>query len=80
MTTGFQLRVEQPLGRILSSLGKGYLQLSRGKLQHLDIDRNYYAMVLIENQEGPITQRELALLLDTDKVLSLIHISQGIVR
>lgn len=61
-------RVEPPLGRVLSSLGKGYLNLLRSKLQHLDIDRNYYALVLIENLEGEITQQELADLLDTDKV------------
>ncbi|MHC1776727.1 MAG: MarR family winged helix-turn-helix transcriptional regulator [Lentimicrobium sp.] len=68
MVSGIQLQVEQPLGRILSALGKGYLQLLRAKLQHLDIDRNYFALVLIESREGVITQQELALLLDTDKV------------
>jgi MarR family transcriptional regulator, transcriptional regulator for hemolysin len=68
MVAGLQFQVEQPLGRVLSSLGKGYLQLLRAKLQHLDIDRNYFALVLIENMEGTITQQELALLLDTDKV------------
>lgn len=61
-------QIEQPLGRMLSGLGKGYLHLLRTKLQHLDIDRNYYALVLIEGQEGDVTQQELALLLDTDKV------------
>jgi MarR family transcriptional regulator, transcriptional regulator for hemolysin len=61
-------QLEQPLGRMLSGLGKGYLQLLRAKLQHLDIDRNYYALVLIESKDGRITQQELAELLDTDKV------------
>jgi MarR family transcriptional regulator, transcriptional regulator for hemolysin len=65
--------VEQPLGRIMSILGKGYLQLLRAKLQHLDIDRNFYALVLIESGEGTITQQELALFLDTDKV-SIVRI------
>lgn len=64
---------EQPLGRILSLLGKGYLNLLRSKLQHLDIDRNYYALVLIGRQDGIITQQELALLLDSDKV-SIVRI------
>jgi MarR family transcriptional regulator, transcriptional regulator for hemolysin len=63
-----QSQVEQPLGRIFSFMGKGYLHLLRTKLQHLDIDRNYYALILIENNEGKITQQELALMLDTDKV------------
>lgn len=64
---------EQPLGRILSGLGKGYLHLLRTKLKHLDIDRNYYALVLIESQDGSITQQDLALMLDSDKV-SIVRI------
>ena len=64
---------EQPLGRILSGLGKGYLSLLRAKLQHLDIDRNYYALVLIESHDGSITQQQLSLILDTDKV-SIVRI------
>ena len=64
---------EQPLGRIFSGIGKEYLHLLRAKLQHLDIDRNYYALVLIENHNGRITQQELAVILDTDKV-SIVRI------
>lgn len=64
---------EQPLGRMLTMLGKGYLNLLRFRLQHLDIDRNYYALVLIERQDGIITQQELAVLLDSDKV-SIVRI------
>ena len=66
-------QIEQPVGRMLSGLGKGYLHLLRTKLQHLDIDRNYYALVLIESNDGIITQQELALILDTDKV-SIVRI------
>jgi MarR family transcriptional regulator, transcriptional regulator for hemolysin len=66
-------QIEQPLGRMLSGLGKGYLHLLRSKLKHLDIDRNYYALVVIESQDGSITQQELALILDTDKV-SIVRI------
>lgn len=64
---------DQPLGRMLSTIGKGYLHLLRLKLQHLDIDRNYYALVLIDKHDGAITQQELALLLDSDKV-SIVRI------
>ncbi len=49
-------------------LGRGYLHLLRAKLKHLDIDRNYYALVIIASQDGNITQQELALLLGQDKV------------
>ena len=72
MSAEFQLN-EQPLGRILTVLGKGYLNLLRMKLQNLDIDRYYYALVLIGRQDGIITQQELALLLDSDKV-SIVRI------
>ncbi len=61
-------QLEQPLGRMLSGLGKAYLGILRTKLQHLDIDRNYYALVLIESHDGNLTQQELAYLLHTDKV------------
>ncbi len=61
-------QAEQPIGRVLSMLGKGYLHLLREKLQHLDIDRNYYALVTIASNDGEITQQELALLLGQDKV------------
>jgi len=72
MSPDLQLN-EQPLGRMLSILGKGYLHLLRLKLQHLDIDRNYYALILIDRHDGIITQQELALLLDSDKV-SIVRI------
>ncbi len=65
--------IEQPLGRMLSMLGKGYLHLLHTKLKHLDIDRYYYAIVLIDSKDGIITQQELALLLDSDKV-SIVRI------
>ncbi len=68
MTPALLSNIEPPLGRMFSFLGKGYLQLLRTKLNYLDIDRNYYALVLIESFEGEVTQQELALLLDSDKV------------
>lgn len=65
--------VEQPIGRILSHLGRSFLQNLNSKLLHLDIERNYYALLLIEQADGNITQQELAGLLDTDKV-SIVRI------
>jgi MarR family transcriptional regulator for hemolysin len=65
--------VEQPVGRILSHLGRSFLSNLNRKLNHLDIERNYYALLLIEQAEGNITQQELAGLLDTDKV-SIVRI------
>lgn len=65
--------VEQPIGRKLSSLGRNFLSGLNQKLHNLDIKRNFYALLLIENAEGNITQQELADLLDTDKV-SIVRI------
>lgn len=62
------ITLEQPLGRIFTSIGKSYLHLLRKKLIHLDIDRYYYALLLIESGSGEITQQELSELLDSDKV------------
>lgn len=60
--------VELPIGRMFSYLGKEYLHILRTRLRHLDIDRNYYALILIDSYQGEITQQELAVLLDSDKV------------
>ncbi len=67
MPPPLQSPIDPPLGRMFSFLGKSYLHLLRCKLQHLDIDRNFFALILIESEEE-INQQQLALLLDTDKV------------
>jgi len=61
-------KIEQPLGRILSHVGRNFLYLINRKLPHLDIKRNFYALLLIEQGKGEITQQELANLLNSDKV------------
>jgi MarR family transcriptional regulator, transcriptional regulator for hemolysin len=63
----------QPIGRVLSRMGKSILHLLNAKLNYLDIDRYYYALLLIELGEGKITQNELAQQLETDKV-SIVRI------
>jgi len=60
--------INQPIGRIFSILGKGYLELLRLKLKHLEIDRYYFALILIDSHKGNISQQELANLLESDKV------------
>jgi len=62
-----------PLGKVLSLTGKGFLNLLNEKLNYLDIDRDYYALILIELGEGNLTQKELAHQLETDKV-SIVRI------
>lgn len=73
MSSSSQMRAIEPMGRAMSLLGRGYLTMLRTKLRHLDIDRNYYALILIESQNGIITQQDLAVLLDSDKV-SIVRI------
>ena len=68
MENSLDIKTQQPLGRILSGLGKSYLQLLNTRLNYLDIERNYYALLLIELGESKITQNELACRLETDKV------------
>ena len=65
--------VLQPVGRILSRLGKSYLHLMNARLNYIDIEREYYALILIELGDNNITQNELARQLETDKV-SIVRI------
>ncbi|MBI4947461.1 MAG: winged helix-turn-helix transcriptional regulator [Bacteroidetes bacterium] len=62
-----KISIEQPVGRILSYAGKAFLTLLNARLDKLDIERNFYALLLIETGEGKITQQYLADLLKTDK-------------
>jgi DNA-binding MarR family transcriptional regulator len=65
--------IEQPLGRILSNLAKDFLCLINKKLTSLELERNFYALLLIELGKGEINQQDLADLLETDKV-SIVRI------
>ena len=58
----------QPLGRFLSLTGKRFLHRLNERLSELDIERDYFALMLIEQGEGNLTQKELAHQLETDKV------------
>jgi MarR family transcriptional regulator, transcriptional regulator for hemolysin len=65
--------IEQPLGRMLSRTGKDFLSILCTKLKGLDLKRNFYALILIEEGKNEITQQDLAFLLNTDKV-SIVRI------
>jgi DNA-binding MarR family transcriptional regulator len=64
----FQKYSKQPFGRLLFGIGKTMLHALNEKLIELDIKRNYYALILIEEGQGKLTQQELAVLLESDKV------------
>lgn len=59
---------KQPLGKYLSGLGKCLLHALNEKLSTLDLDRNFFALILIQEGNGTLTQQDLAVLLESDKV------------
>ncbi|MEI6124107.1 MAG: MarR family transcriptional regulator [Bacteroidota bacterium] len=61
----------KPIGRELAVIGKSYLHALNLMLNSLDIERNFYALLLIENAECKITQQQLACQLEIDKVSML---------
>ncbi|HLN72877.1 MAG TPA: MarR family transcriptional regulator [Prolixibacteraceae bacterium] len=68
MEKGHNILQLPPLGKVFTLTGKSFLQLLNEKLSYLDIERDYYALILIELGEGKLTQNELACKLETDKV------------
>jgi DNA-binding MarR family transcriptional regulator len=63
-----EIEVKEPLGRILANIGRDFLSGLHSKLKHLDIERSYYPLLLIEAANGRLTQQELAHKLSCDKV------------
>ena len=59
---------KQPLGKFLSGMGKNFLHALNTELNYLDIKRSYYALILIAEGRGNLTQKDLADLLESDKV------------
>lgn len=63
-----EILAKQPLGKFLGNTGRKFLSALNGRLKTLDIERNFYALILIEEGKGKITQQDLADLLNSDKV------------
>ncbi|MHB9054530.1 MAG: MarR family winged helix-turn-helix transcriptional regulator [Paludibacteraceae bacterium] len=61
------LNMKEPVGRIMSKIGKMSQELLQTKLSYLDIDRSFYPLLLIESHCG-MTQQELADELTCNKV------------
>lgn len=59
--------LKEPVGRIMAKIGKLYQAILRAELTHLDINRSFYPLLLIESRNG-MTQQELARELSCDKV------------
>ncbi|PWH81358.1 MarR family transcriptional regulator [Brumimicrobium oceani] len=58
-----------PLGRLFVVLTKNYLSVFSAKLKDLPIDKYFYPFWVISNNDGEITSKRLAEILQTDKVL-----------
>jgi len=59
--------MNEPVERIMGKISKMSKDIVQGKLSHLDIDRSFYPLLLIDAGHG-ITQQELAHELSCDKV------------
>lgn len=59
---------EQSLGFWCASIGQQYFTLLHERLQHLGLERGYFALALIVESEGRVCQQELADALHMDKV------------
>ena len=57
----------EPVGRRLDKIGKLFLANLQVYLKHLDIERSFFPLLLIEAGNG-ITQQDLAMQLNCDKV------------
>jgi DNA-binding MarR family transcriptional regulator len=57
----------EPIGRRLDKIGKLFLANLQVNLKHLDIERSFFPLLLIDAGNG-ITQQELACQLNCDKV------------
>ena len=59
---------KRPLGHIAGNIHRIFLAIINKNLAHLDIERFYFPVLLIEAGEGNLTQQELAKKLFCDKV------------
>jgi MarR family transcriptional regulator, transcriptional regulator for hemolysin len=58
----------EPVGHIASNIHRLFLKVLNIRLAHMDIDRFYYAILLVEANDSYLTQQELAGKLGCDKV------------
>lgn len=68
MSTEKEKLIREPIGRIMGKISKMFLANLQRNLSHLDIERSFYPLLLIEAGEGKLTQQELANELSCDKV------------
>lgn len=67
MTNKPSIKQQMPLGRHLAILTKMYYGALSKQLEHLEIEKHYSVLVLIENSEHPCTQQYISDTLKIDK-------------
>jgi MarR family transcriptional regulator, transcriptional regulator for hemolysin len=60
--------IREPIGRLMSHIGRMFLLNLNKQLAHLDIERSYFPLLVIEAGNGNLSQQELACKLSCDKV------------
>ena len=60
--------IREPIGRIMAGISRMFLSNLHLKLSHLDIERSFYPLLLIESGNGNLTQKDLARRLSISKV------------
>src|SRR4051812_25314680 len=71
--------IELPLGRQLSVLVKMYYGALTKRLEHLEIERHFSLLVLVEKSETKCTQQYISDWLKIDKA-SMVRIIDGFVK
>jgi len=71
--------VEFPFGRHLTAVTKLYVGALRKRFEHLDLERNYSVLILIENTRKNCTQQFIADCLQKDKT-SMVGIIDTLVK
>jgi MarR family transcriptional regulator for hemolysin len=62
-----KVKLVEPVSRKLIVLGKAYLAVLSSNMEHLDMDKYYYALSVIYYHDGELTQNALAEILGKDK-------------
>ncbi|MES2808640.1 MAG: MarR family transcriptional regulator [Bacteroidota bacterium] len=62
-----KVKLTEPVSRKLIVLGKAYLAVLSSHMEHLDMDKYYYALTVICHHDGELTQNALAEKLGKDK-------------
>jgi DNA-binding MarR family transcriptional regulator len=70
---------DAPMGLHFSNIAKQYIGVVTKKLSHLEIERYYYSIVVIERFGDTLTQQQLADLLCVDKV-SMVRMVDYLVK